>query len=873
MQHSNETRLPNLWDKAFASLADDDKKQLSLGHGIGQSQYSDLLRAIEEKQLACEKKKWIEYVHRSTGWKGLQDALRRIHDSLENFKEADQVQLPSAYTHLLWAGLKTLLEVSFIDNQMFGTTLDNIEAILGIIVRYTKLEAEVLHRNSDCVEELSAGVIQLYGSVLRYIVQAIRYFGQKQLVPVENTSDSPDVDFCEPLLRFEKHEEKIRNLLGAVQKEGYTIGLSEVYQTISDNVEAYNSWNRRQSGALIPSILNVETPQTKTEYDAVPHFLNSDEIQFTWAAMAAVSMSTSRIFESSISNPNVVGVDNKVVVEGENIEDLDPSELYRRIRPQCMGIIRWILDEGYEIDEATDYSWTAATLICLSELREEVIAAVQRSTELLGLFKLLDRLAGKNNRESFMPPIHKWADSILEAMLRHGASGNILFPDRTTALDRAMKSATMVRKFIANGTDANEDNGKWWPPLVIASKIGDIEVVKALIEGGARVNGNPSPEHHLCNPLHAAIDEQHFEVAKLLLAHGADINHKTRHGVTALLPAVSQANLKSVAWMLDMGASMQGIWETQDMSVFDAVDMDESSGPDVRRLLVRRGCFHVSTADGNQGPRPASEALEDDSFTMKAFDGDLQGVRSILGGSTRLATYHLGEALMAASALGHLDIVEALLVYGVEIDLTDVNGRTALHHAIMRKHFSVANLLTEHGASVLIEDISGSTPFELAIAHGQNATDFIKKHMESFVGLTNNRLPSLNETHPSEALSETAAKVRKFISRFWTGHYRYVEWRLMQQQHWSIGISKLPPQGLPPSAFFYEGGDEDEFSLHGFVDQTGSIWFIKLYPSEGWLFKGEYDARDWMEGHWGRNRKLWFGSFKMLKMPSFLSPD
>lgn len=64
---------------------------------------------------------------------------------------------------------------------MFGTTLDNIEAILGIIVRYTKLEAEVLHRNPDCVEELSAGVIQLYGSVLRYCVQAIRYFSQKQL--------------------------------------------------------------------------------------------------------------------------------------------------------------------------------------------------------------------------------------------------------------------------------------------------------------------------------------------------------------------------------------------------------------------------------------------------------------------------------------------------------------------------------------------------------------------------------------------------------------------------------------------------------------------------------------------------------------------
>ncbi|GKT55071.1 ankyrin repeat protein [Colletotrichum tofieldiae] len=891
MQCLPEVQLPILWDRAFASLSSDDKNQLSLGHGVEQPQSSELLWAVEEKKLDCEKKQWTVYVHRSMEVMDLQATLGRIHGSLGDFKEvADQVQRPSSHAFLLWAGLKTLLHVSFIDSQVFGTTLDNIEAILGLVTRYTKLEVEVFDRSSDSIEKLSAGVVKLYSSVLRYLAQAIRYYSQKQLGTFEpeplamhcqeseitdaigkalvgNTSDSPNVDFYEPLLRFEKQEEKVRELLRDVTKEIYAIDVFKVATAIHAKVEAYNSWSRRQAWDLLSSVLGGEPLQKKDQYDAVPQFLEENGAQLL-LALTAVSMSSREISETFGSNPGLFGVQIDAQIEEGEVEDLEPAEMYRSMRMRCMGIVRYILDEGHEIDEATDRSWEAATLTCLSELRRMVAAVVQRPTGLLDLLGLLDWLTGANNQESLMLPIQKWTDSVLDAMVRHGASGNILFPDRTTALDRAMKSPAMVRSFLENGTDPNDPNGKWWPPLVIASATGDVEVVKALIEGGARVDGNPDPEHHLGNPLHAAISERHLEVAKLLLDHGADINHKTRSGMTALMPAVSEADLQSAEWLLDMGASMQGIRETQEESVFTAVDMDDGSGPDLRRLLVRRGCFRVSLQGDSQAPRPASEALEDDCLAMKAFDGDIQGVGSLLEGSTRFTTHQLGEALMVASALGHLEIVKALLSHGVEIDLTDINGRTALHSAVTGEHFVVADLLAEHGASISMEDITGSTPFDLAIAHGSKATEFIKKHLDSFVALTINRHASLTETSPGEAPSQTTVDVRKAISGSWFGFYRYLDWRLMEEGNWSIRIPKAPSQGPQPSTFLYEGRDEDEFCLHGFVDLAGTIWFIKLYGDEGWLFKGELDSRlQAMKGEWGRNRKLWFGSFDMVKMP------
>jgi hypothetical protein len=64
-------------------------------------------------------------------------------------------------------------------------------------------------------------------------------------------------------------------------------------------------------------------------------------------------------------------------------------------------------------------------------------------------------------------------------------------------------------------------------------------------------------------------------------------------------------------------------------------------------------------------------------------------------------------------------------------------------------------------------------------------------------------------------------------------------------------------------------GGEDEvgpFHIYGFVDPIGTVWFVKLYQRQGWLYRGEVDAiRGVLKGTWGSNRKLWFGTFKLRR--------
>ncbi len=72
-------------------------------------------------------------------------------------------------------------------------------------------------------------------------------------------------------------------------------------------------------------------------------------------------------------------------------------------------------------------------------------------------------------------------------------------------------------------------------PILQAAGLGDVEMVRWLLEHGAKinfvVNGKPR-----CLPLIHAATEGHFDVVKLLVEHGADI-HSTWEGLNAITQA------------------------------------------------------------------------------------------------------------------------------------------------------------------------------------------------------------------------------------------------------------------------------------------------------------------------------------------------
>jgi len=111
----------------------------------------------------------------------------------------------------------------------------------------------------------------------------------------------------------------------------------------------------------------------------------------------------------------------------------------------------------------------------------------------------------------------------------------------TAALNRNLP---ILKAVVEMGVDVNETHDFGDPtspfyepegPILTAASFGDLEMVRWLLNHGARINyvvqGNPR-----CLPLIRAATVGHLEVVKLLVAHGADV-HSTWNGLNAMTQA------------------------------------------------------------------------------------------------------------------------------------------------------------------------------------------------------------------------------------------------------------------------------------------------------------------------------------------------
>ena len=90
-----------------------------------------------------------------------------------------------------------------------------------------------------------------------------------------------------------------------------------------------------------------------------------------------------------------------------------------------------------------------------------------------------------------------------------------------------------VKRILNEGADVNGRGGnRNYTALMLASKYGELKIVKLLLEKGADINAKDNRGY---TPLSEASIYGQLEVAKLLLEKGANVNAKDNDGVTCLL--------------------------------------------------------------------------------------------------------------------------------------------------------------------------------------------------------------------------------------------------------------------------------------------------------------------------------------------------
>lgn len=162
--------------------------------------------------------------------------------------------------------------------------------------------------------------------------------------------------------------------------------------------------------------------------------------------------------------------------------------------------------------------------------------------------------------------IHLAADLGLHECLRilldsEGADPNIRICIRekeSTALHLASDEGNVncVKLLLAKGADASLKNHRGFTALHLACRTSSLECVKELLENG---NADPNAEDFDQRiPLHAAVSkcESAFSILELLIAKGANVNHKDVYGFTALHLAALDGLAQCVEMLIFYGADV-----------------------------------------------------------------------------------------------------------------------------------------------------------------------------------------------------------------------------------------------------------------------------------------------------------------------------
>ena len=253
-----------------------------------------------------------------------------------------------------------------------------------------------------------------------------------------------------------------------------------------------------------------------------------------------------------------------------------------------------------------------------------------------------------------------------------------------------------------------------WTPLMYAAREGAVEATRALADAGADVNLT-DPEQ--TTALIRAIVNVHYDVAGVLLEHGADPN---------IADTSNMAALYAVAEMETIGE----IYGRPARRFTDKLD-----GVALVKLLLAHGAkpnaqLRTATIQKNHTPGEGTLGNGATPLMRAAKGGDYRIMQALIeaGADPTIRQNNGATALMIAAGLGRglgafqKDVgteddmfrsVKLCLDRYVDPNVANDAGQTALHFAV-RTGDAIVKLLADKGATLDVKDRQGRTPLDYA---------------------------------------------------------------------------------------------------------------------------------------------------------------
>ena len=344
--------------------------------------------------------------------------------------------------------------------------------------------------------------------------------------------------------------------------------------------------------------------------------------------------------------------------------------------------VKTLVKHGAELESYTVHGDTALYF---------AVGSTDKSTVML----LLERGANVEAKCGIFEAAFRTGDSAMIELIKKNLDLSKRRSDIKSALVVHMESSrypkmATVETLLAQGADLSYTSEMGETPLHLAAWHGSAEVVNLLLEHGA--NPNMKDEKGM-TPLHWAAFKGSLESVELLLRKKAAVTAQNNEGDTVLHCCLHHTpDMDTVNYLLEQGA------------LIDAVNSD---GQSAMHEAARRGfgdlvdVLMYHGADVNVRDKQGRTPLQDAAASGKAgVVGQLLKRSPILGEPSHESLIKSASLRNAIAMKDNLLAEQMLEIHGIDVDVPDYEGRTALHHAAYNGLEGVVKVLVDRGASI-----------------------------------------------------------------------------------------------------------------------------------------------------------------------------
>ena len=380
------------------------------------------------------------------------------------------------------------------------------------------------------------------------------------------------------------------------------------------------------------------------------------------------------------------------------------TPLMMAARNGSVAAIKVLVDHKADVNTKETLRGTTALMWAAEQGHSDAVKALVARGADLGAATEWDT---RNSRLNIAPTVQQRAQSaqgagglggFARARTRRAAAGGAASPDD-------------FDDFAAFFRGPQIKDGGGLTPLVYAAREGCLECTRALVEAGADVN---QVTHYGWTALLTATQNRHYQLGRYLLDHGADPNIANKGGWTPLYLTTDNRNIEGGDYPV----------RKPDMDHLDYIKLLLDKGASVNTRI----CGAQSSDKECKGDTTETRTnftmqwlYEDGAtpFVRAAQSGDVTLMKLLLaqGADPKIATAHNDTALAVAAGIGwvegvtfewspeeSLEAVKMCLDLGIDPNVADDQGRTALHGAAHKGRTDVIQLLVDHGANLEAHD-------------------------------------------------------------------------------------------------------------------------------------------------------------------------